>query len=216
MRLVISSVSVPSKPGSTKPAVAWTIRPRRPRLDLPSIRATTSSGSRPTRACARARTRPGGSRTARPSPISTSSVSRAGGSSRSIAAARWLWKTRKEAPRRRSTDAGCTSAGVPRARSRSGPRRPGGGSCRPRARRWAATRAVVCQPGRLRRPGALGSRADAPPARVRLHRRGRRALQDPFYVMGGALAVWAVLVSSVGIARHATFPPGRGLATPCC
>ena len=31
--------------------------------------------------------------------------------------------------------------------------------------------------------------------------------------MGGGLAAWAVLVSSVGIARHATFPPGRGLAT---
>ena len=44
MRLVISSVSVPLKPGSTKPAVAWTISPSRPRLDLPSIRATTSSG----------------------------------------------------------------------------------------------------------------------------------------------------------------------------
>ena len=35
---------MPLKPGSTKPAVAWTISPSRPRLDLPSIRATTSSG----------------------------------------------------------------------------------------------------------------------------------------------------------------------------
>ena len=31
VRLVISSVSVPLKPGSTKPAVAWTMRPSRPR-----------------------------------------------------------------------------------------------------------------------------------------------------------------------------------------
>ena len=30
VRLVISSVSVPLKPGSTKPAVAWTMRPSRP------------------------------------------------------------------------------------------------------------------------------------------------------------------------------------------
>ena len=36
---------MPFQPGSQKPAVAWTIRPRRPRHDLPSIRATMSSGS---------------------------------------------------------------------------------------------------------------------------------------------------------------------------
>src|SRR5690242_9710863 len=40
-----------------------------------------------------------------------SSVRLVGGSRRSIAAVRWLWKTRKLSPRRRSTDAGCTSAG---------------------------------------------------------------------------------------------------------
>jgi hypothetical protein len=42
---------------------------------------------------------------------------------------------------------------------------------------------------------------------------GEETSKTLFYVMGGALAVWAVVVSSVGIARHATFPPGRGLAT---
>ena len=34
VRFVISSVSVPLKPGSTKPAVAWTMSPSRPRLLL--------------------------------------------------------------------------------------------------------------------------------------------------------------------------------------
>ena len=34
MRLLISSVSVPLQPGSTKPAVAWTISPRRPSSTL--------------------------------------------------------------------------------------------------------------------------------------------------------------------------------------
>ena len=45
VRLLSSSVSVPFQPGSTNPAVAWTISPRRPRLDLPSTRATRSAGS---------------------------------------------------------------------------------------------------------------------------------------------------------------------------
>src|SRR2546421_676466 len=45
VRLVISRVSVPAKPGSTKPAVAWTMSPRRPIELLPSMRATMSSGS---------------------------------------------------------------------------------------------------------------------------------------------------------------------------
>ena len=39
----------------------------------------------------------------------TSSVRSRGGSRRSIAVTRWLWKTRNESPSRRSTDAGCTS-----------------------------------------------------------------------------------------------------------
>jgi hypothetical protein len=33
-----------------------------------------------------------------------------------------------------------------------------------------------------------------------------------FYVMGSVLAVWAVVVSAIGIARHATFPPSKGAA----
>jgi hypothetical protein len=42
---------------------------------------------------------------------------------------------------------------------------------------------------------------------------GEEPSKTLFYVMGGVLAAWAVLVSSVGIARHATFPPGRGAST---
>jgi len=34
-----------------------------------------------------------------------------------------------------------------------------------------------------------------------------------FYVAGGALALFAVLISAVGIARHEHFPPSRALAT---
>ena len=40
-----SRVSCPAKPGSTNPAVEWISRPRRPSDDLPSRRATRSSGS---------------------------------------------------------------------------------------------------------------------------------------------------------------------------
>ena len=36
--------------------------------------------------------------------------------------------------------------------------------------------------------------------------------QTPFYVLGGALAVFAVAVGALGIARHATFPPTAGAA----
>ena len=68
----------------------------------------------PLRACARGRTRRGGSRTARPRATSTCSVRFVGGSRRSIAVTRWLWKTRNESPSRRSTLAGCTMRRVPR------------------------------------------------------------------------------------------------------
>jgi hypothetical protein len=30
--------------------------------------------------------------------------------------------------------------------------------------------------------------------------------KTPFYIAGGALAVWAVLVSALGVAKHETFP----------
>src|SRR5947199_298402 len=42
VRLVISSVRVPAKPGSTKPAVAWTISPRRP--TVPSEKTEVGMG----------------------------------------------------------------------------------------------------------------------------------------------------------------------------
>ena len=34
----------------------------------------------------------------------------------------------------------------------------------------------------------------------------------PFYIAAGALCLFALLLSAVGIARHATFPPSRGVA----
>jgi hypothetical protein len=33
-----------------------------------------------------------------------------------------------------------------------------------------------------------------------------------FYVCGGLLAAWAVIVSAIGIRAHETFPPSRGAA----
>jgi hypothetical protein len=36
--------------------------------------------------------------------------------------------------------------------------------------------------------------------------------KTPFYVAAGVLVAWALLLSAVGIARHATFPPSRGAA----
>ncbi|MDA0178969.1 hypothetical protein OJ997_01585 [Solirubrobacter phytolaccae] len=36
--------------------------------------------------------------------------------------------------------------------------------------------------------------------------------KTPFYVAAGALVAFAALLSAVGIARHATFPPSRGVA----
>ena len=211
VRFVISSVSVPSKPGSTKPAVAWTISPRRPRLDLPSIRATTSSGSR-THSSVRPRTNsPGWITNGSASPTSISSVRRArrvvevdrgrrGGCGRRGTTRRGAGRPRPAAPSR-----------GPTARSRSGP-----ASTRRRIVPSESTEVgprharVVCQPARRARYARV-ARRDAltcscwprPP-------RARSPSKTLFYVLGGALAVWAVLVSAVGIARHATFPPDRG------
>lgn len=33
-----------------------------------------------------------------------------------------------------------------------------------------------------------------------------------FYILGGAFAAWAVLISAVGISRHETFPPRPAVA----
>ena len=41
---------------------------------------------------------------------------------------------------------------------------------------------------------------------------GEEPSKGLFYVLGGALALWAVLVSAVGIARHETFPPTPAVA----
>src|SRR3954452_15227875 len=108
VRLVISSVSVPLKPGSTKPAVACTIRPRRPSELLPSMRATMSPGSSTCSAVTPSTNSPGWITNIS---LVTSSVRFVGGSRRSIAVVRWLWKTRNESPSRRSTEAGWTSSG---------------------------------------------------------------------------------------------------------
>ena len=39
---------------------------------------------------------------------------------------------------------------------------------------------------------------------------GEESSKVLFYVLGGALAVWAVLVSTLGIMRRETFPGSRG------
>jgi hypothetical protein len=41
---------------------------------------------------------------------------------------------------------------------------------------------------------------------------GAEPSKGPFYVAGGALAAWAVIVAAFGIARHETFPPSRSAA----
>ena len=85
VRLVISSVSVPLKPGSTKPAVACTISPSRPRLDLPSMRATMSSGSSTHSTVVPSTNSPGWMTNDALSSICTCSVTPVGGCARSIA-----------------------------------------------------------------------------------------------------------------------------------
>jgi hypothetical protein len=35
--------------------------------------------------------------------------------------------------------------------------------------------------------------------------------QVPFYLAGGVLALFAVVLSAVGISRHGTFPPSAGV-----
>jgi hypothetical protein len=37
--------------------------------------------------------------------------------------------------------------------------------------------------------------------------------KTPFYVASAILVIYAALLSAVGTARHATFPPSRGIAT---
>src|SRR3954462_6957446 len=112
VRLLSSSVSVPFQPGSMKPAVAWTMSPRRPSEDFPSIRATTSSGSSTHSSVRPRQNSPGWITNPSSGVATTSSVSPFGGPSlRSITAARWLWNTRNVSPRRRSIEAGWTSSG---------------------------------------------------------------------------------------------------------
>jgi hypothetical protein len=41
---------------------------------------------------------------------------------------------------------------------------------------------------------------------------GHESSKTLFYVVGSALAAFAVVVSAIGIARHRTFPPSRGAA----
>jgi hypothetical protein len=36
--------------------------------------------------------------------------------------------------------------------------------------------------------------------------------KTPFYIAAGALVAFALLLAAVGIRRHATFPPSRGVA----
>ena len=39
---------------------------------------------------------------------------------------------------------------------------------------------------------------------------GHETSKTAFYLLGGVLAGWAVLVAAVGILRHETFPPSAG------
>jgi hypothetical protein len=41
---------------------------------------------------------------------------------------------------------------------------------------------------------------------------GEEPSKTAFYAIGALLAVWAVLVSAVGISRHERFPPSRSAA----
>ena len=41
---------------------------------------------------------------------------------------------------------------------------------------------------------------------------GEESSKVLFYVFGGALAVWAVVVSAIGIRAHDKFPPSRSAA----
>jgi hypothetical protein len=41
---------------------------------------------------------------------------------------------------------------------------------------------------------------------------GHETSKTFFYVAGGALAVWAVVVSAIGIRAHETFPPSKSAA----
>ena len=41
---------------------------------------------------------------------------------------------------------------------------------------------------------------------------GEESSKTLFYVCGGLLAVWAVVVSGIGIRAHETFPPSKGAA----
>src|SRR3954447_26956506 len=80
-------------------------------LDLPSTRARRSSASSTHSAVRPRQNSPGWITKGSSAPTVTSSVRSFGGSRRSIAEVRKLWKTRNESPRRRSTLAGWTIAG---------------------------------------------------------------------------------------------------------
>jgi hypothetical protein len=41
---------------------------------------------------------------------------------------------------------------------------------------------------------------------------GEESSKTAYYVAGGALAAFAVVISAIGISRHETFPPSKGAA----
>lgn len=41
---------------------------------------------------------------------------------------------------------------------------------------------------------------------------GEESSKTLFYVCGGLLAAWALIISAIGIRGHETFPPSRGAA----
>src|SRR5687768_13151089 len=104
-----SSVRCPDQPASTKPAVEWINSPKRPRLDLPSRRATRSSGSVTTSSVLPRTNSPGWRMKALSSATSTSSVRSSWFRLGSMNGVVSLRNTRKYRSTRRSTEEGWTS-----------------------------------------------------------------------------------------------------------
>ena len=118
-RLLISSVTWPSKAGSMNPAVLWITTPRRPRELRPSRRATRSSGMR-TRSIVLPRTNSCGCRNIGSSgPTSIISIRSSAGCLTSIYARLVLRKTRNLLSRRTSMLDGLNELGVERIDSES-------------------------------------------------------------------------------------------------
>src|SRR3954454_904661 len=106
--LLSSSVTWPENPGSMKPAVECVSSPSRPRLDLPSSRAATSSGSVTSSYVDASTNSPGCSTNGSSDATSTSRVSSGCSSAGSMTGYLWLSNSRKYRSIRTSMLEGCT------------------------------------------------------------------------------------------------------------